>query len=159
MIETGYFAQQTLSVADFLQSINNPLWKDNFGSPEEMYDDAQVFANGSCHLFAYALNEKYGYEIIESRSMICTAQCHFFCCTKLNNQIIYLDVRGATTNCDDFFRGLGYESKEEYKLINHSCVDIDKELSEGGASFGYTFAKHIIELHSEYYEIVRRKDE
>lgn len=153
MIETGYYAQKELSIDNFLELIKNPLWEENIDTMEEMYNNAQVFFNGSCHLFAYALNTIYGYNIIESRSLICEAQCHYFCSTNIEDQILYLDVRGATTNRDEFFRGLGYKNEKEYKLITHSQIELDRDLFEDGAKFGYNFAKYIIQTCPQYYDL------
>lgn len=61
------------------------------------YTDADDFRQGSCQLFAYALNEKYGYPvyIIEKGPYF-----HIFCKTK--DGLNYVDVRGMTSSFCEF---------------------------------------------------------
>ena len=131
--------------------IKNPLWKENFESMEELYDDAQVFVNGSCHLFAYALNDEYGYDIVEIKGTKCNAQHHYFCRVDLDEKTVYLDVRGATTCCYKFLNELGYNENDNF--IVHSRVEFEKDLSEEGAKFGYGFAKYIIHTYPQNYDL------
>lgn len=133
-----------------LEKIVNPKWFPNIDESKCEYSDAKVFLQGSCQLFAYALNEKFGYNIVEIKQGI---SCHYFCTLYRNGTHFLADVRGITSDRAIFFSGLSYITDSACVYIEHSKEELLSELREDGAGFGYCFAKYIIERFPERYDI------
>ena len=154
MIKTGYYTSKYVLADDYLEKVKNPFWKEDLDLEESLYEDARIFLQGSCHLFAYALSECFGYEIIE----ICNNKCvgnHYYCVTHVDNIPIYIDVRGATGDWMDFIIGAKYIDASDYRLIKHKIEEKYEELNSDGAKFGYKFAQYIISEHIETYGFSR----
>ena len=83
--------------------------------------DADVFRQGVCQLFAYALNEKFGYPVYKIQSI---NTFHVFC--KSYDKQKYIDVRGITEDFTVFITGT-----DLYKIRNdiseaYQFIDEDK---------------------------------
>ena len=154
MVETGYYAQTQLSVDDFLMCLKNPSWNFDLDENDGNYDDGNVFLQGSCQLFAYALNEIFEYEVIEIRQGVSP---HYFCKSVMNGLPIYIDIRGATSNLIDFVYGLKFITDIDCTEIKHCNEELIDELREPGATFGYDFAKYIIQTYPQYYDLRNTK--
>ena len=88
---------------------------------EFVLDNADVFRQGVCQLFAYALNEKYKYPVF----IMTVDRCfHIFC--KSKDGKYYVDVRGITSDFNRFISGTD---------ISYTPVDISEP---------YSFAKEIV---------------
>ena len=79
------------------------------------------FVHGSCAYFAYALAEKFGYDItlvklydsVEGRMEL----CHVYCHTAVNGVDYYIDARGITS--------------DEQQLMDEFDVDLNKDEGNG----------------------------
>lgn len=64
-----------------------------FKNGDCVYYEANVFLHGICHIFAYVLHQKFGYDILEvknkSGSMI-----HWCCITKYNGKNYIMMLEG-----------------------------------------------------------------
>lgn len=151
MIETGCFSNKAQLANELLEKIENPNWHIELNEAEGNYSDATIFLQGSCQLFAYALNEYFDYDIVEIRQ---ARGKHYYCQTSINGVTAYIDVRGMTTNWEDFIFGLKYiQIENDYILLEHSSDELKAELKEPGAVFGYDFARHILSNYSHCYRI------
>lgn len=133
-----------------LEKIKNPNWFSNIEEYKYEYSDARVFLQGSCQLFAYALNEKYGYDIVEIKQ---GTSLHYCCTLYQNGTQFWVDVRGATSDRTIFIGGLKYITEGSCTYIEHNSEEVQAELKDDGAEFGYSFAKYIIEQCPERYDV------
>ena len=75
---------------------------------------AEIFLYGVCHIFAQALHDKFGYEMMRGID----TEDHFFCQKEYYEKVYYIDVQGATTDKESFFRRfprLNPNNLESYK--------------------------------------------
>lgn len=125
-------------------------WVEKGADP--IYEDADIFLHGSCHIFASELNRKYNYDVFqltdgEGRGI------HWFCQTIFQGKKIYVDVRGMTDFFEELFSEFEVYAGKDYTI---SPCDIegelgsDDELSEQAARI---FSQEIIDAHPEYYNI------
>ena len=107
-------------------------------------DDADIFRQGVCQLFAYALRETFGYTVYKIQS---GTSFHIFC--KSEDGTEYIDVRGKTKSFEEFVNGSDLldtdidDSKEytfDYSDLNDPFYDI-----------GLLFAEAIIHDNPERY--------
>ena len=100
------------------KSINysEQLVKDNL---HFVFYNADVFRQGVCQLFAYALNQKFGYKVYEIKV---ASAFHIFCKT-LDNQ--YVDVRGMTPSFSEFICGLELPHIDNDTSVAYSFSDSD----------------------------------
>ena len=117
--------------------------------PDFPYDNAHVFLMGSCQLFALALHKKFGYRIYV---IMQDKPLHWFCRFCYEGRYIYVDVRGATSDFEEFKAGI-VEWKNAPYCICSSNINEDEELNEEWAEEGLLFANKIIEQFPEYYSI------
>lgn len=113
------------------------------------YKDAYVFLHGSCQLFALALHENFGYEVYEIRNNQ-GVMVHTFCLADYKGQVVYVDIRGVTTNiveCMSEFPAL-YSG---YSIDKHN-IEEDRRLEIEGEEIGYQFAQSIIQQYPKYYD-------
>jgi len=114
---------------------------------EYYWDDAMIFLEGNCHLFAKALQEKFGYKIAYLINKNFN-KIHWFCIEAKNNKTLYIDVRGITDDREEFkdfhlFREGFFCGIEEN--INNNCYKLYKEC--------INFATYIIEKYPDYYDV------
>ena len=115
-----------------------------------VYTDAEVFLHGSCNLFALALHEEFEYEVYEIRDSK-DIMAHVFCRATYRGQIVYIDVRGVTTDfveCVSEFRNCFYNG---YYIVARN-IEEDKCLENEGDKTGYQFAQSIIKKYRRYYD-------
>lgn len=84
-----------------------------------IFYNADVFRQGVCQLFAYALNQKFGYMVYEIKV---AGAFHIFCKT-LDNQ--YVDVRGMTPSFSEFICGLELPHIDNDTSVSYSFSDGD----------------------------------
>ena len=59
------------------------------------------FLHGNCDIFACYLHEKYGYEM--KAIYDCDGELiHVYCTAEINDETVYIDVRGITDDWDEF---------------------------------------------------------
>ena len=155
MFESGVYLFRNIPPEDFLADIRNPMWSIDLNEECGQYNDASIFLQGACHLFAYVLNEQLGYTIFEIRYGRC---CHYFAHAETNGESIYVDVRGGTSDWLQFLSGLKYfpDSTNVIKRevpSNEICEELKKCKANGPETFGYRFAVHVIEKLAVFYTI------
>lgn len=112
------------------------------------YTDASNFLQGSCDLFARALNEVYGYPTFQIRKGL---YLHCFCIAKWKDMPVYIDVRGATSNFREFCEDTGLKSC--------GCMEKDIEPMEKDDvpgqfdDVGIAFSKAIIDNYDYFYTL------
>lgn len=60
------------------------------------------FLHGNCDIFACYLHEKYGYGMKAIYDCDSDELIHVYCTAEINNETVYIDVRGITNNWDEF---------------------------------------------------------
>ena len=83
---------------------------------EFVLDTADIFRQGICQLFAYALQEEFGYSVYKIQV---GNSFHIFC--KSEDGSTYIDVRGKTTDFYSFISGsdvptIPYDISEPYSF-------------------------------------------
>lgn len=135
-----------------LKKISNPFLTDKLFYADCTYYDASIFINGICNIFAFALYKKFKkfkYEICKIVDYT-GRDLHWFCISYYKGKKVYIDVRGATTDYEEFAWQF-HSSKDpipevvEYKNID--ILDFEDEYGE----IGLKFANAIIEKQKEYY--------
>lgn len=110
---------------------------------------AEDFLHGICHVFAYALHCKFGYNILEIRSLS-NLMVHWCCTFDYKGKKVYVDVRGMTSDfnelIDEFQPGMG---EAPIKTIIEDLTNYDDEWEESQVKF----ANEIIKKHYDYYSI------
>lgn len=134
-----------------LRKIQNQEWSLNLDDDYFPYSDAGVFLQGSCQLFAYALNEKFGYNIMEIKQ---PPSCHYFCEIIRNGTKFWVDIRGITSDRTTFISGLKYLTDDVCTYEGHSKEELPSELKTAADRFGYCFAKRIIQQCPERYDVM-----
>lgn len=77
-----------------------------YGVPGLEEEDISVFLHGACGVFALALHEKFGYPIEAlldgTGEPLWDSLVHIYCPVEVHGRQGYADVRGITTNWDEF---------------------------------------------------------
>lgn len=64
--------------------------------------DMEQFLHGHCLLFAYRLQEEFGYELLfDYEDESCEHLVHAYCCGKENGNVYFIDIRGITDACEN----------------------------------------------------------
>ena len=109
------------------------------------YEDADVFRQGSCQLFAFALHEKYGYPVYKLQINLAF---HIFCKSPDGTQ--YIDVRGITSDFHAFIEELNVpnidvDCSQKYEW---EADDFTGEFDD----IGLAFARALIKAAPERYQ-------
>ena len=147
IIHKGFYANNN-------QDIISQLHKIKSSNPEiteegiEVYYDAEYFLHGLCHIFAYALHKKFNYDIYELRSEA-DSIIHWYCIYEYNGNTVYIDVRGITTNYEEFLSEFkSYNNIKNNKVLNLTEYDYEwKEKKQ------IEFANEIITKYTDYYAL------
>ncbi len=126
--------------------------EDDSSEFHNVYEDASIFLQGSCQLFSLALHKEFGYDAFEIRK---GTSCHFFCQATYQGAPVYIDVRGATTSWEEFLSGTCADFHDHDEIIPQD-IEETKKLNDPDDLYvkdGFTFAKHLIHEHPEYYDI------
>ncbi|MBQ3206282.1 MAG: hypothetical protein IJB37_07005 [Peptococcaceae bacterium] len=110
-----------------------------------IFYNADVFRQGVCQVFAYALHKRFGYKVY---IISIERGCHIFCKT-LDNQ--YVDVRGMTHSFDEFISGLALpniknDTSEAYSFTND-------DLNGAHYDIALAFANALIDYDIQRYKI------
>jgi hypothetical protein len=113
---------------------------------EFILDTADVFRQGICQLFAYALQEEFGYGVYRIRV---GSSFHIFC--KSADGLTYIDVRGKTTDFYSFISGsdvptIPFDISEPYSFE-------PDDFSGDYYDIGLAFARVLIKSDIERYRI------
>lgn len=123
------------------------LTKVSLKDDEVPYCSADDFRQGSCELFALALQRKYQYPIYELRDC---SSVHWFCKTVVSEQIAYIDVRGITFDFKTFLHELNVSAERDGSIL----YDIDRiDLESVVNKVGIAFAEWIIQNAGSRYDI------
>lgn len=136
----------------FLEKIKNPEFVDLEDESSEFcneYENASIFLHGSCNLFSLALHQEFGYDAFEIQK---GASCHCFCQTTYKGVPVYIDVRGATTSCEEFLAGT-YANLYGHDEPVPQNIEEDAKLSHPYDTDGLAFAKYLIHKNPKDYNI------
>lgn len=61
--------------------------------------NAEMFLHGTCHVFAYALHQEFGYDFLELKGK--SGMIHWCCIADYNGTEIYIDVSGITADFNE----------------------------------------------------------
>lgn len=148
-MHNGFYIMQKENIKSELEKICNPFLTEELENADCVYYDAYIFLKGICHIFAFALHEIFGYEIYEVRSND-NGTNHWFCQSYYQGKKIYIDVRGATTDYEEFleeFQPLMGKKPIINLYENINPLDFKDEWEDNGIKF----AKDIILKYYEYY--------
>lgn len=137
-----------ISILQFSKQIENSKSIDLNQMVENNLDfvfcDADIFRQGVCQLFAYVLNQKFGYKVYEINV---AGAFHIFCKT-LDNQ--YVDVRGVTPSFSEFICGLELPHIDNDTSVAYSFLDND--FNGDYHNIALAFASALIEHDIERYK-------
>ena len=111
---------------------------------EFVVDDADEYRQGICQLFAYELNQKYGYPVFIIKK---DKHPHIFC--KSKDGKYYIDVRGITDDFTEFLQSLEYSYDTDVKVEPYEFVEED--FKEKYTKIYEVFARIIIQEDIERY--------
>lgn len=147
---TGYYLEPFWTIKERL---NNITFEDIMGykppdDEEFIYYDAEIFLNGSCQLFSYALMEKLGYSPykIEDKNHV-----HYFCQASYQKKRVYIDVRGMTSDFGEFLQSSCISDDEAIVITPQEISNKDLFEIEQDKMWGLPFARAIIERDKTYY--------
>ena len=150
----GHYNAEDIELS--LESVKNIFFKESDDedvqdSVDYQFENASVFLHGACHLFALALHEKYGYPVYQLYYRD-SVYFHAFCKAVYHKQVAFIDVRGITTNEEEFVSTLEPGLSRDY-LIGKRDIRNDKLLQEEGDAFGIKFARALIQENWVMYDI------
>ena len=154
MLSTYYNKNDLIKIS--IERFEKNLREANVGYSKSLLEDpesefvlvnADVFRQGVCQLFAYALNEIFKYPIYKIEDNKCF---HVFC--KSCDGRKYIDVRGVTDNFKRFIAGtevlshLQIDTSEAYQLTKEDLIGEYNGI-------GLEFARAIINADIDRYTI------
>ena len=136
---------EKISIADFSEELKQIPYI-NYSdllveSPDSEFvlDTADIFRQGVCQLFAYALWEAFGYGVYIIRG---GCSFHIFC--KSKDRLSYIDIRGKTNDFYTFISGLDVPTLPNDVSEPYSFEDYD---------IGLAFARVLIMRDTERYGV------
>lgn len=118
----------------------------DFGYLENEYASTSMsaaeFLHGHCSMFAYELSKTFGYQIEEIINFE-NDLIHAYCIDNFNGKTAYIDIRGITTDVEEFF-----EEFSDWVDVTDGSVD-EKQFEEGWISVNrFLDAKRYISQYS-----------
>lgn len=116
---------------------------------DKIYYQADVFLHGICHVFAYTLHQRFGYDILEIENESGTTT-HWCCLSKYRGKDLYIDVRGMTTD----FNEVLWDFRPN--IDNHPVKRIIEDLSpyeDEWEDDTIKFANELIDKYFDYYSL------
>lgn len=143
---------KALTINQFANELNQYLEKEI--SPNQInsidldcpYEDADIFRQGSCQIFAYALHEEFGYKVYKIQV---GKSFHIFC--KSDDESKYIDVRGITSDFNTFITGSDVSNVEQDVSKEYKFEEDDFTCEF--ADIALAFAKSIIKKGRERYKL------
>ena len=146
----GFYENDVESIKTQLGKIKSINSAEIFKNGDCVYYEANIFLHGICHIFAYVLHQKFGYDILEvknkSGSMI-----HWCCITKHNGRKLYIDVRGMTTDYDEFLSE--FQPDIGLKPLKNKIINLENYEDEWKETDQLQFASEIITKYYSYYSL------
>ena len=148
-MQQNYYSKKDLeqkSIKDYLGTDKNITELVDNNNSDFVLDNADIFRQGVCQLFAYALNKKYKYPVFK---ITVNGAFHIFC--KAEDGKFYIDVRGITSDFDEFIKGINvsYTSVDSSEPYSFKDEDLTKEYHD----IGLQFARAIIEADEARYQL------
>jgi len=139
------------ATVDCLKGIANPEITESMVKDDEdgrgVFETADVFRMGRCDIFSIALNREFGYaayKIGETEDGL----THSFCVTFVESRMLFVDVRGMTTDLNQFCSGFSFKTGD---VLTRQDVEREYRQLEDAEQFGYRFAMRIIhDFRSRY---------
>ena len=111
------------------------------------YTSADDFRQGSCELFALALQRNYQYQVYELRDGF---SVHCFCKTVVDEKTAYIDVRGITFDFNAFVHELNVSAEWDSSILyDTDRIDLESVVNK----VGIAFAEWIIQNAGSRYDI------
>lgn len=149
-LHNGHYVN--MCVEDSLKAISfddfNIILTDDEDDNPYIWDTSHIFLKGSCDIFALALHKLFGYETYEIKNQSNGNLIHCYAQSTYNGKPVYIDVRGASTDFNDFY-------KPWYLNTNYFITPQNLENKLDCADYfdtGFKFACAIIEKYLEYYD-------
>jgi len=144
----GFYENKEENIITHLLKIedNNP--NEEFKKTGCCYN-AESFLHGICHIFAYALHQEFGYDILELKSNNCSA-VHWCCTTQYKGVELYVDIRGMTSDIDELLTV--FQPNMKTKPIIDKITDLTNYKDEWEED-AVKFANEIIKKYYNYYSI------
>ena len=152
IVHTGHYLRCN---HDMRSSLSKIKFDDTFilirdESKEECpFSDGNGFLHGICNIFALALHREFGYDIYEVVDKD-KKSIHWFGLSSFNNHPIYIDVRGATTDFDEFFSEFQKSAGDNYQIVQREEQDCG--FSEDWSETGLLFAIAVIRENYDDYK-------
>ena len=133
------------ATVDCLAGIVNPEITESMVEDDEdgrgVFETADVFRMGRCDIFSIALSREFGYaayKIGETEDGL----THSFCVTFVENQMLFVDIRGMTTDLEQFCSGFVFETGA---VLTRQDIEKEYRQLDDAGRFGYRFAERIID--------------
>lgn len=111
------------------------------------YTFADNFRQGSCELFALALQRNYQYQVYELSDGF---SVHYFCKTVVDGKSAYIDVRGITFDFKVFVHELNVSAEWDSSILyDTDRIDLESVVNK----VGIAFAEWIIQNAGSRYDI------
>lgn len=141
---TGYYLEPFWTIK---KRLGNVTYEEVMGctppdDEEFIYYDAEIFLNGSCQLFSYALMKKFGYAPYKIKDK---NHVHYFCQASYQKKRVYIDVRGMTSDFGEFLQSSCISADEAITITPQEISDDELFEIEQDKIWGLPFAKAIIE--------------
>lgn len=141
-IYTGFYLQPNCEMA--LKKFDNPKYDEIKEKMDGFYlEDAEIFLKGLCHVFAYALNQEFKYDIYELYDEN-NRYVHTFCMSKCDGIDLFIDVRGITSSEKCFAKTFNVSASNRKKINN---IEKDKDFNK----YSIQFANDIINRNFGFY--------
>lgn len=149
---SGHYLKNSQTIRDSLEKISfddSYIVSGDGDANDCPFDYAHIFLQGACNMFAYALHERFGYSIYKIESCSDKAT-HWFCETIFQGKVVYVDVRGGTTDFDMFLSTLVRSMGDNYHVTQDRAEE--QRTSEKWFDTGLKFAHAIIDQNPEFYQ-------
>lgn len=148
----GFYLNDPEDMQTALLNLRNDKW--NFQDhendlPGHAYENADAFLHGSCWLFSLVLHEKTNMDALELRGAD-NRLIHAFCIFPFGDATAFVDVRGITTDFDEFIFPFFIYPNEKVKFVPQNTAH-DYESMTIDEKIGYEFALAVYSKNSTYY--------
>ena len=137
------------SLTEIRNSKYSEIKSDDEATIDYHYETADIFLHGSCQLFSLALHKSFGYNAYKITWK--GRHIHYFCMIDLGKHKIYIDVRGMTTDFNEFVLTFCPGLLHSPYSIEPQNIAEDEILNDEGDVTGYAFANEIIERYPSFY--------
>ena len=142
----GFYEAPPEDIKNILLNVRStlPALIDN---DNKIYYNADFFLHGICHIFAFALHQRFGYDIYSFKNKSETF-VHWCCISYVDNYPVYIDVRGITNSYEEFLSEFQPDlTLTPIKQKIDNIDDYDDEWDETQIKF----ANELIDTYYDYY--------